>query len=589
MAIWTRADKNGQLDLLLRDRWIRVAAELTRETLTLTAEADLSGPGNNLDYNNSSAGLRNGLSNGGEPGLTSGNPNRSQNSDIHPNHGALRRSDSPARGALTRGHYDNSSSYGYNSPGSGKFSRDNGANSDFGSPGSSYGSPGSSFSSRHGETPNSFEAGGSEAIRKVRVVKQESGGLGISIKGGRENRMPILISKIFPGLAADQSRALRVGDAILSVNGNDLREATHDVAVQALKKAGKEVMLEVKYIREVSPLFKKPSMVADLPWEGTRSHSPSLSGDELPKHSPGTKDRKIIPLKMSFISRNLTMPDLENRLLELHSPDGQHTVVLRCKDGASAQAWFTATHTNIAALLPQTLAHVNAYLSAPTTAAHPQLKHIGWLAEQIQLEGGRMQYRPVVMALTEKDILLFDSVPWSREAWTNPLLTHPVLATRLVHSGSSHGSPALGADLVFATRTGTSRGIESHVFRVETHWDLSSWTRALVQGGHAAAELIKEVSIGCVLNRQEVRLTLHYDKGFTVSREPAEAAGTMVLFRYPYEKLKMSADDGVRKLYLDFGGPEGELVFDLRSGPKPVVFVLHSFLSAKLTRMGLLT
>lgn len=52
---------------------------------------------------------------------------------------------------------------------------------------------------------------------------------------------------------------------------------------------------------------------------------------------------------------------------------------------------------------------------------------------------------------------------------------------------------------MFATRTGTARGIESHVFRVETHWDLSSWTRALVQGAHAAAELIKEVSIGeCV-------------------------------------------------------------------------------------------
>lgn len=594
MAIWTRADKNGPLDLLLRDRWIRVAAELTRETLTLTAETDLSGTSGNLDYSNSSSGLRNGLPNGGEPGLASGNPNRSQNLDNH--HGGLRRSDSPARGAaFSRSHYDNSNSYAYNSPSSSKFSRDNGANSDYGSPGSCYGSPGSSFSSRHGETPNSFETGGSEAIRKVRVVKQESGGLGISIKGGRENRMPILISKIFPGLAADQSRALRVGDAILSVNGNDLREATHDVAVQALKKAGKEVTLEVKYIREVSPLFKKPSLVADLPWEGMRSHSPSFSGDELPKHassissSPIAKDKKTISLRMSFISRNLTMPDLENRLLELHSSDGQHTVVLRCKDASSAQAWFTAIHTNIAALLPQTLAHVNAYLSSSTANTHPQLKHIGWLAEQVQLEGGRVQYRPIVMALTEKDILLFDAVPWSREAWSNALITHPILATRLVHSGSAQSSPPTSADLVFATRTGTSRGIDSHVFRVETHWDLSSWTRALVQGGHAATELIKEVSIGCVLNMQEVRLTLHYERGFTVSREPPDPSGGMVLYRYPYEKLKMSADDGVRKLYLDFGGPEGELVFDLRSGPKPVVFVLHSFLSAKLTRMGLLT
>lgn len=56
--------------------------------------------------------------------------------------------------------------------------------------------------------------------------------------------MPILISKIFKGLAADQTEALYVGDAILSVNGTDLSEATHDEAVQALKKTGKEVVLE---------------------------------------------------------------------------------------------------------------------------------------------------------------------------------------------------------------------------------------------------------------------------------------------------------------------------------------------------------
>ena len=69
-------------------------------------------------------------------------------------------------------------------------------------------------------------------------------GLGISIKGGVENKMPILISKvklnertsyyffcyflysfeelstcqIFPGMAADVTGKLHVGDAILSVD-----------------------------------------------------------------------------------------------------------------------------------------------------------------------------------------------------------------------------------------------------------------------------------------------------------------------------------------------------------------------------------
>ncbi|KAK6630852.1 hypothetical protein RUM44_003022 [Polyplax serrata] len=80
--------------------------------------------------------------------------------------------------------------------------------------------------------------------RIVRVIKSDSNGLGISIKGGKENKMPILISKIFKGLAADQTEQLYVGDAILCVNGEDLRDATHDEAVKVLKKAGKVVELE---------------------------------------------------------------------------------------------------------------------------------------------------------------------------------------------------------------------------------------------------------------------------------------------------------------------------------------------------------
>ncbi|TRY85910.1 hypothetical protein DNTS_020916 [Danionella cerebrum] len=504
MAVWTRAEKRGDVDLLLSDRWVRVSAELTRDTLTLTGEREPSGPASYPEYNSH---LRNGVSNGNE-----------QNRDVFQSHGQ------------------------YDSPG-----RVNGTGSD-------------------SESSGCCDPSGTEAVRRVRIVKQESGGLGISIKGGRENRMPILISKIFPGLAADQSRALRVGDAILTVNGNELRDATHDAAVQALKKAGKEVTLEVKYIREVSPLFRKVSMGSDQPWD-TRHQSPNLSSSEE------SHQKKIIPLQMSFISRNLTMPDLENRLLELHSPDGQHTVVLRCKDGASAHSWFTAIHTNVTALLPHTLSHINGYLSSANTHC------------TVEVDGGRQQYRRLIMALTEKDLLLFQSVPWTFEGWKSPVLAHPLLATRLVHSGSVRSSPALGGDLLFHTRTGTDRGIEAHVFRVETHWDLSTWTRALVQGTHSAAELIKEVSIGCVLNRQNVRLVLHYERGFTVTRE----SGDSVLFHFPYERLKMSTDDGIRNLFLDFGAPEGEMVFELHSGPKPVVFVLHSFLSAKLARLGLLT
>lgn len=114
--------------------------------------------------------------------------------------------------------------------------------------------------------------------RGVKVLKQELGGLGISIKGGKENKMPILISKIFKGLAADQTQALYVGDAILSVNGADLRDATHDEAVQALKRAGKEVLLEGKGLTLRGPYPAVPLTLLPNTTLTLSSHLPRSPG-----------------------------------------------------------------------------------------------------------------------------------------------------------------------------------------------------------------------------------------------------------------------------------------------------------------------
>jgi len=54
------------------------------------------------------------------------------------------------------------------------------------------------------------------------------------IQGGREHGVPILISEIHPDLPAHRSGALFVGDAILAVNGIDLRDAKHSEAVEIL-------------------------------------------------------------------------------------------------------------------------------------------------------------------------------------------------------------------------------------------------------------------------------------------------------------------------------------------------------------------
>uniref|UniRef100_A0A8C9IF25 Beta-1-syntrophin n=1 Tax=Piliocolobus tephrosceles TaxID=591936 RepID=A0A8C9IF25_9PRIM len=398
--------------------------------------------------------------------------------------------------------------------------------------------------------------------RGVKVLKQELGGLGISIKGGKENKMPILISKIFKGLAADQTQALYVGDAILSVNGADLRDATHDEAVQALKRAGKEVLLEVKYMREATPYVKKGSPVSEI------------------------GDRKSIPLKMCYVTRSVALADPENRQLEIHSPDAKHTVILRSKDSATAQAWFSAIHSNVNDLLTQVIAEVREQLGKAGIAGSREIRHLGWLAEKVPGESEK-QWKPALVVLTEKDLLIYDSMPRRKEAWFSPVHTYPLLATRLVHSGPGKGSPQAGVDLSFATRTGTRQGIETHLFRAETSRDLSHWTRSIVQGCHNSAELIAEISTACTYKNQECRLTIHYENGFSITTEPQEGAFPKTIIQSPYEKLKMSSDDGIRMLYLDFGGKDGEIQLDLHSCPKPIVFIIHSFLSAKITRLGL--
>lgn len=431
----------------------------------------------------------------------------------------------------------------------------------------------------NGDPPNLSSSPVPETItnvkRTVRVTKQDVGGLGISIKGGKENKMPILISKIFKGLAADQTEALYVGDAILSVNGYDLREATHDEAVQALKKTGKEVILEVKYIKEMSTFFKSAggSPGAGLPWD-----SPPSTPQRATEPSPAElKEPRSIPLKMCQVSRKQCPPDTEHRYFEVVSSNRKNLLFLRAKDPAVAQSWYNAIQAGAANLLQR--------VKEEMKSAQPamEVKHLGWIAEQMT-QGPE---KPVLAVLTDRDLLLYSSMPENKESINNPTKSYALITTRLVHSGPGKTSPLLDSELSFGVRSGTKQGVETHVFRVDSPKELSLWTHLLVEGCHSAAELVKEVTTACSWNGKECSLGVHIDEGFTLFTEEMGVRKS-ILLQQPFERLKMSSDDGVRMMFLDFGGPEAEIQLDLHCCPKTLVFIIHSFLSAKVKRLGLL-
>ncbi|CAC5425658.1 Golgi-associated PDZ and coiled-coil motif-containing protein [Mytilus coruscus] len=85
-------------------------------------------------------------------------------------------------------------------------------------------------------------------VRKVLIQKGADDGLGLSITGGKEHGVPILISEIHEGQPADRCENLYVGDAILSVNSIDLRNAKHAEAVQVLSQQTGDIELEVMFV-----------------------------------------------------------------------------------------------------------------------------------------------------------------------------------------------------------------------------------------------------------------------------------------------------------------------------------------------------
>ena len=66
------------------------------------------------------------------------------------------------------------------------------------------------------------------------VLSKGTTGLGFNIVGGEDGE-GIFISFILAGGPADVSGQLRRGDQILSVNGHDLKHATHEQAALTLK------------------------------------------------------------------------------------------------------------------------------------------------------------------------------------------------------------------------------------------------------------------------------------------------------------------------------------------------------------------
>ncbi|XP_028444944.1 multiple PDZ domain protein [Perca flavescens] len=137
--------------------------------------------------------------------------------------------------------------------------------------------------------------------RSVQLTRAPGQSLGISIMGGRgmgrrlssgEMMRGVFIKHISPDSPAAHNGTLRTGDRILEVCGVNLRDASHEQAVEAIRRAGDSVVFLVQS-------------------EQHRSQSPMLTNHErltLQSNSHSSKEAETLSLFLSLSPTNPFIP-----------------------------------------------------------------------------------------------------------------------------------------------------------------------------------------------------------------------------------------------------------------------------------------
>ncbi|XP_061653371.1 discs large homolog 1-like protein isoform X10 [Phyllopteryx taeniolatus] len=186
-------------------------------------------------------------------------------------------------------------------------------------------------SGRYSPTPKSMP-GDDDVAREPRKVVLHRGttGLGFNIVGGEDGE-GIFISFILAGGPADLCGELRKGDRLVSVNGVDLRSATHEQAAAALKNAGQTVTIMAHYRPEEYSRFE--AKIHDLREQMMNSSISSGSG------SLRTSHKRSLYVRALFDYDKTRDSGLPSQGLNFKFGDILHVV------NASDDEWWQARHT----------------------------------------------------------------------------------------------------------------------------------------------------------------------------------------------------------------------------------------------------
>ncbi|XP_016054685.1 PREDICTED: gamma-2-syntrophin [Miniopterus natalensis] len=449
--------------------------------------------------------------------------------------------------------------------------------------------------------------------RTVTLRRQPVGGLGLSIKGGAEHRVPVVISKIFKDHAADRTGMLFIGDAILQVNGINVENATHEEVVHLLRNAGDEVTMTVEYLREAPSFLKlplgspgppsnrssgasSPLFDSGLHLNGTASNtapsSPSSPIANQPKYEKRWLDTLSVPLPMARISRPKAGTEKPRSQAFEVLALGVRTGMLQFSTAQEGADWLRAVSTNISDLTLQTMKVLNRCCSP-----RDQVVHMGWVNERLEGADCSPTFRSKFLALKGSFLYVFNTPPVSTLDWVRAEKTYNLCEVLFkVHefwpTGDCWPQTHLCLGLQdpdvedprphsFSVMVGHGR---SHAFTVELGSELATWEKAFQRATFLEVQRTGSKTYPCSWQGEALCFTVDFAVGFACFDSRTQGA----LWRFRFSQLKGSSDDGKGRLKLLFQDLDTrqietkELEFqDLAA----VLHCVHAFLAAKVASL----
>ncbi|XP_073439888.1 gamma-1-syntrophin [Dendrobates tinctorius] len=432
--------------------------------------------------------------------------------------------------------------------------------------------------------------------RTVAIRRQTVGGFGLSIKGGAEHNIPVVISKISKEQRAELSGLLFIGDAILQINGINVRKCKHEEVVQVLRNAGEEVTLTVSFLKR-APAFLKLPLNEDCtcaPSDQSSGTSSPLcdSGLHLNYHpnntdtlscsswpaSPGLRwekrwcDLRLIPLLHSRLSQHITGTDLcRQNAFQITAVDGVCSGIIQCLSADDCIEWLQSISTNISNLTKHNIKKINRNFPV-----NQQIIHMGWVEEREQENLQDHTYSPKFLSLRGSSLYKFNSPPVTTWDWMRAEKKFSVYEIMFKIFKDSdlldHRKHCFGVQ---------SESGEDLYFSVELENELMHWEKAFQTATFLEVERIQCKTYACVIESHLMGLTIDFGMGFICF----DAATKAILWRYKFSQLKGSSDDGKSKIKFLFQNQDTkqieakELEF---SNLFAVLHCIHSFFAAKV-------